>query len=162
MTARFLYARFPTAEQRAAVDWLHTVAEVASGYAGSATVRMPAVQPLPSGPVVAWRLVSDNRREIARGCRLFASERDAHADITPLLREVRSLVVHAAPGPRIRSTGWFVTRDGELAMMGARRYENRSTALNAGALALRLLAQLADAAAAGEDPVEPATPEYAV
>jgi hypothetical protein len=75
---------------------------------------------------------------------------------------VPELVVPAAPGPRIRSTGWFVTRGGEVAMMGARRYENRSTALNAGALAIRLLGQLADAAAAGEDPVDRSTPEFAL
>jgi hypothetical protein len=160
--ARFLYAQFPGADQRAAVDWLRTVDEVVSGYAGSAVVRLPESGVPPVGPVLAWRLVSDNRREIARGCRLFASERDARADIIPLLRGVSELVVHAAPGPRIRSTGWFVTRGGQVVMMGARRYENRSTALNAGALAIRLLGQLADAAAAGEDPVDRSAPEFAL
>ncbi len=154
MSARFFFARFTSAQQRAAVDWLRAVNELAPRHVGATTMSAASSVLPPDGSVVAWRMVSDNRREIARSCRLFASERDARADISPLFHGASELIVHASPAPRLRSTGWFVTLGPDVRMISARRYESRVTALNAGALAVRLLTTIATAAAEGEDPIE--------
>lgn len=160
MSARFLYARFPADDPKAAVDWMRTVDEFALGFAAAPTERRPH----PVGPVLSWRLVSDNRREIARGCRLFPGERQVQADIDRLLRAVDELEVHAAPAPRLRNHGWFVTRADAMVMMGARRYEKRSAAEQAAALTIRALRELAElAGAAGTTaPTDPAGPTSAL
>lgn len=159
MPARFLYARFPADDPRAAADWMRTVDELAIGFAAAPIERRAQ----PAGPVLSWRLVSENRREIARGCRLFPGERQVQADIDRLLRGVDELEVHAAPAPRLRSHGWFVTRAGAIVMMGARRYEKRSAAEQSAALTIRALRELAALAgiAAGA-PVDPAGPTTAL
>ncbi|WP_375384979.1 hypothetical protein [uncultured Microbacterium sp.] len=145
MTAHFLFARFHSPDQRAAVDWLRSAHDIVADHTG---VRAPQNDGPLTGPVLAWRLVSDNQREIARGCRLYPHERAALTDIGLLLKSQSEFEVRAATAARVRSTGWFVTRGEELVMMSARRYENRSAARKAGALALRLVGELA---AAGGD-----------
>ncbi|KAA9110988.1 hypothetical protein [Microbacterium rhizomatis] len=148
MTAHFLFARFHSPDQRAAVDWLRNAEDIVADHSG---VRAPESDRSLAGPVLAWRLVSDNQREIARGCRLYRHERAAMADIAALLQSQPELEVRAATAARVRSTGWFVTRADELVMMSARRYENRSAARKAGALALRLIGELAAAEDAPRD-----------
>lgn len=156
MPARFLYARFVSGTQKAAVDWNHTVEEFARVYTAGAHDRTFERSPLPAGPAVTWRLVSENRREIARACRLYTAEQQVRADIARLLRGLGELQVHSAPAPRLRSTGWFVTHDGVLVMMGARRYEKRSAAEQAAALALRAIGEIA--ALGSSDPGSAADP----
>lgn len=143
MPARFLYARFAAGNQKSALDWVRTVDELALVFAASTEAAPSHREQRTSDPLVTWRLVSENRREIARGCRLFRSEAPVHADILRLLRSVDELDVHTAPAPRLRSTGWFVTHGADLVMMGARRYEKRSAAEQAAALALRAVRELA-------------------
>ena len=123
MPARFLYARFVSGTQKAAVDWNHTVDEFARVYAGAAPERTVERVAMTPGPAVTWRLVSENRREIARACRLFTAEQHVRADIARLLRGIGALQVHTAPAPRLRSTGWFVTPvrgESRLILMTAR------------------------------------------
>lgn len=141
MSAQFVVARFPSVTHRAAVDWLRAVEDILSVHAGE-LVASVSTETL-TGPVAGWRLTSDNHREIARGALLFASERSARDHAVRLQENVAGLLVHAAVEPRLRTTGWFATYHGELVMVGARRYENRSVARNAGALAVRLIAAMA-------------------
>jgi hypothetical protein len=161
MSAHFLYARFPTSQHRTAIDWMRTAADVLALHAEH--VRVEASGGMHAGPVVGWRLMSDNHRELARSSELFPSEQDARAAAGRLLRRAADLVVHSAPEPRMRTTGWFATIDAELVMLHARRYENRSVARNAGQLAARLVAGLAAAARDGDaDDIERAAPEFAL
>lgn len=141
MPAHFLYARFPAASHRAALDWMRAVDDVVAEHP---SVQVAQPDDTHRGPVVGWRLVSENNREIARGCVLFSDERRARADSGVLMRAHEELVVHSAPAARARSTGWFATHGDVLVMTGARRYENRSAARNAGALAVRLIGTLAE------------------
>ncbi|MDQ1129045.1 hypothetical protein [Microbacterium sp. SORGH_AS_0888] len=141
MSAQFVVARFPSDTHRAAIDWLRAVDDIVSVHGGDLIVATRGEPP--SGAVAGWRLMSDNHREIARGAALFASERLAQAHAVRVRENVAGLAVHAAVEPRLRTTGWFATHDDELVMVGARRYENRSVARNAGALALRLIAAMA-------------------
>lgn len=151
MSARLLYAHFPAASHKSALEWMRVVAEIAAGHPGvgpfsSGQEPLPAVE-----PAVAWRLVSENRREIARGCRVFTDEAVARADLARVLRATATFEIHTNPAPRLRSTGWFVSARGSLVMMGARRYEKRSAAESAAALALRLMQELAVITAGGAD-----------
>ena len=157
MPARFLYARFVSGTQKAAVDWNHTVDEFARVYAGAAPERTVERVAMTPGPAVTWRLVSENRREIARACRLFTAEQHVRADIARLLRGIGALQVHTAPAPRLRSTGWFVTHEGALVMMGSRRYEKRSAAEQAAALAVRAITEIATTGMPGPDPAADST-----
>jgi len=160
MSAQLVYARFPSPAHRAARDWMRAVDDVCDNHGGDLSARPESAGP--AGPIAAWRLVSDNHREIARGCRFFATERLARADAAVLLRHAPDLAVHPSVEPRLRTTGWFVTLDRRLVMIGARRYENRSVARNAGALAVRLLAEMARDAADGAAGRERPAPEFAL
>lgn len=142
----FLYARFPTAQDRTAVEWMRVVDDVVMTFPALRTQRPDARH---TGPVLAWRLLSENNREIARGGVLFATEGLARADTDRLMRAHRDLIVHPAPALHIRGTGWFATLGDELVMMSARRYENRSAARGAGALAVRLVSEMADGKSTG-------------
>ncbi|MDF2492878.1 MAG: hypothetical protein K0Q58_1456 [Microbacterium sp.] len=107
--------------------------------------------------------MSDNHRELARSCGLYPSEAAARDAAAGLLRRAAEIVVHSAPEPRMRTTGWFATIDDELVMLHARRYENRSVARNAGLLAARLVSGIAvarDGDAGGD--LERAAPEFAL
>lgn len=151
MSARLLYAHFPAASHKTALEWMRVVAEIAAGHPGvgpfaSGQESLPAVE-----PAVAWRLVSENRREIARGCRVFTDEAVACADLAQVLRAASTFEIHTNPAPRLRSTGWFVSARGSLVMMGARRYEKRSAAESAAALAVRLMQELAATSSGGAD-----------
>lgn len=137
MPAHFLYARFPERSHRAAVDWLRAVADVLAMHGDSVRVT-DAAAPV-SGTVVGWRLLTENHRELGRSARLAASEAAARADVARLIGVAHRLNVRSDPEPGLRTTGWFVVLDEEIIMIGARRYENRSVARNAGALAVRLL-----------------------
>ena len=139
MAAHLLFACFPAPSDRAAREWMRAVDDVVASHEGELATSRDSGTP---EPAVGWRLMSDNHREIARACRFFASESRARADAAALLGRTADLVVHPWRQPRVRTTGWFVTLDRDLAMIGARRYENRSLARNAGALAVRLLDDL--------------------
>lgn len=158
MAAHFQLARFPSVQRRGAADWLRAVDDVLALH-GEDVVHRPA-SAVHGGAVVGWRLLSENHRELARGPRLTATERDARADVARVLRGAHALTVYAAPEPRLRTTGWFAVVDGELAFAGARRYENKSVARNAGALVVRLLREMA----ADIDPATQveAAPEFAL
>lgn len=137
MPAHFLYARFPARSHRAAVDWLRAVDDVLALHGESVRV---AGGPTPAdATVVGWRLLTENHRELGRSARLSASEAAARADVARLVGVAHRLSVRSDPEPGLRTTGWFVVLDEEIIMIGARRYENRSVARNAGALAVRLL-----------------------
>ncbi len=140
MPAHFLYARFPAAGHRAALDWMRAVDDAVAAHPA---VHVSHADERHAGPVVGWRLVSENNREIARGCVLHPNEQFARAETGALLRVHGELVVHAAPALRARSTGWLATYGDALVMTGARRYENRSAARSAGELAVRLLGAMA-------------------
>lgn len=151
MSARLLYAHFPAASHRSALEWMRVVAEIASGHPGVGPFAS-GQEPLPAlEPAVAWRLVSENRREIARGCRVFTDEGAGRIDLAQLLRAASTFEIHTSPAPRLRSTGWFVSARGSLVMMGARRYEKRSAAESAAALAVRLMQELAATASRGTE-----------
>lgn len=137
MPARFLYARFST--HAAAADWVRTAQEFALDLPGVTVPRTAS----PSPATIAWRLVSENRREIARGCSVHESDHRVQADIANLMACLDDLVIHTVSAPRLRSTGWCVSRHGGMVMMGARRYEKRLAAEHAAALTLRSLAELA-------------------
>lgn len=158
MSARLLYAHFPAATHKAALEWMRVAAEIAAGRPGVGPF-LTGQETLPAAaPAVAWRLVSENRREIARGCRLLPDERSARGDLARLLRRAPGFEIHTNPAPRLRSTGWFVSAGGALVMMGARRYEKRSAAESAAALAVRLMSELAVSGApvpAGAEPADP-------
>lgn len=158
MSARLLYAHFPAASHKAALEWMRVATEIAAGRPGVGPFLVGQQALSAAAPAVAWRLVSENRREIARGCRIFPDEPSARADLARLLRAAASFDVHTSPAPRLRSTGWFVSAGDVLVMMGARRYEKRSAAESAAALAVRLLQELAvsgDGALARESTVDP-------
>ncbi|UIN29609.1 hypothetical protein [Microbacterium binotii] len=137
MPAHFLYARFPERSHRSAVDWLRAVADVLAMHGDSVRVT-DAAAPV-AGTVVGWRLLTENHRELGRSAQLAASEAAARADVARLIGVAHRLNVRSDPEPGLRTTGWFVVLDEEIIMIGARRYENRSVARNAGALAVRLL-----------------------
>jgi hypothetical protein len=162
MPAHFLYARFPTLQHRTALDWMRTASEVLALHAER--VHLETIDPEHLGPVVGWRLMSDNHRELARSCGLYPSEQGAREAAGLLLTRASDVVVHSAPEPRMRTTGWFATIDDELVMLHARRYENRSVARNAGQLAARLVSGLASAARDGEPggELERVAPEFAL
>ncbi|MBZ4488650.1 hypothetical protein LQ938_05405 [Microbacterium sp. cx-55] len=162
MSAHFLYARFPTLQHRTALDWMRTASEVLALHAER--VHLHTIDAAHAGPVVGWRLMSDNHRELARSCGLYPSERGAHDAAGELLTRAADIIVHSAPEPRVRTTGWFATVDDELVMLHARRYENRSVARNAGQLAARLVSAMAVTAregATGGD-LERSAPEFAL
>ncbi|MBN9177888.1 MAG: hypothetical protein J0I43_11030 [Microbacterium sp.] len=147
MSARILYAHFAAANHTAAADWLRTVREMAAGQ-GSQDIFWTAQTELArTQAAVSWRLVSENRREISRASVLHSDERAVAADVAQLLRRAHELQVHTSPAPRLRSTGWFVSHGTEIVMIGARRYEKRSTAESAALLAMRLVRELAETAA---------------
>ncbi len=161
MSAHFLYARFPTAQHRTALDWMRAADDVIALHAER--VRAEPVDASHHGPVVGWRLMSDNHRELARSCGLFPGETLARADAGRLLRRAADVAVHSAPEPRMRTTGWFATIDDELVMLHARRYENRSVARNAGLLAARLVLALGEVERRGDaDDIERLAPEFAL
>jgi hypothetical protein len=162
MPAHFLYARFPTLQHRTALDWMRTASEVLALHAER--VHVTAIDTDHAGPVVGWRLMSDNHRELARSCGLYASEQDAREAAGLLLTRSADIVVHSAPEPRMRTTGWFATIENELVMLHARRYENRSVARNAGLLAARLVSGVAKAAQDGDPAgeIERVAPEFAL
>jgi len=143
MSARLLYARFPAAGHKVALEWMRVVAEIAGGAVTGTTFQTNQETLSASSPAMAWRLVSENRREIARGCRVFADTAAARADVAALLRMTDAFEIHTSPAPRLRSTGWFVSAGDHLVMMAARRYEKRSAAESAAELAVRLMRGLA-------------------
>lgn len=143
MSAHFLHARFGVDGHRAAADWLRTVEDLALDHDGLRAVRAPERVAFGAAPLLGWRLVSDNRREIARSCRLFTDEQALAANIRALVRDVEQLVVQTTHASRARGIGWFATCDGLLVMMGARRYEKRSGAENASELAMGALRAVA-------------------
>jgi hypothetical protein len=142
MSARFVYAFFPSASHRAVQHWMREVDDVRAVHGRD--MAAPDADLAPAGPVAAWRLVSDNHREIARACRFYPSESQAREDAAALRLRVHELSVHPSVEPRLRSSGWFATLDRRLVMMGARRYESRSVTRNAAALAVRLLTDAAE------------------
>ena len=158
MSARILYAQFSSASHHAAADWLRAVRDLSGGASGTPMFWTSQKELSRMAPAVSWRLVSENRREISRGSILFADESEVRADIAQLLRRARELEVHTSPAPRLRSTGWFVSHGSELVMIGARRYEKRSTAESAAALAVRRLIELADAGEFGSGLTDPSPP----
>ncbi|WP_243227247.1 hypothetical protein [Microbacterium sp. CIAB417] len=142
MPAHFLYARFPARSHRAAADWLRSIEDVLALHGD--TIRVAAGVRNTAGAVIGWRLLTENHRELGRSAWLAAAEDAARADVARIVRSADRLVVHSDPEPGMRTTGWFVVLDGELIMIGARRYENRSVARNAGQLAVRLLVAMND------------------
>ncbi len=155
MSAHFQHARFGAEGHRAAADWLRTVDELALDHDGLRAVRAPERVALGGAPLLGWRLVSDNRREIARSCRLFTDEETISAEIRGLVRDVEHLFVQTTRTPRVRGIGWFATREGVLVMMGARHYEKRSGAERASELAMRALRDVAELDRARRLPAEP-------
>jgi hypothetical protein len=155
MSARLLYAHFPAASHRSALEWMRVVAEIASGHPGVGPFAS-GQEPLPAlEPAVAWRLVSENRREIARGCRVFTDEGRAASIWRSLCarhRRSRSTPVRRP----VCAAPWFVSARGSLVMMGARRYEKRSAAESAAALAVRLMQELAATSSGGALEAQPA------
>ncbi|MBF4562961.1 hypothetical protein ITJ43_12545 [Microbacterium sp. VKM Ac-2870] len=118
------------------------MAEIAENSSLGTALRTNQERLTASAPALAWRLVSENRREIARGCRVFGDEASAKSDLKALLRMTDAFEIHTSPAPRLRSTGWFVSAGDQLLMMGARRYEKRSAAESAAELAVRLMRDL--------------------
>lgn len=140
MVAQVHYVRFPSTQDRVAQEWLRATQLIIES--GASAVVTPSTERGRAGSVVGWRLVSDNHREIARGSRLHPSERAAGFDAATLARRAAELVVHAARQHQTRTSRWFATLDEEIVLVGSRAYENRVTARNAGALAVRSLAAI--------------------
>jgi hypothetical protein len=139
--ARFAYARFDSARERGASDWVLTVRELAGRFATDGGVAAP-----PDGPVTGWRLLSENNRELARGCRFAVDPEAARALAASVAALADELEVLLVADERMRGHAWCATHEGLPVAMGARRYENRATARAAGELCVRLL----PAAAAAE------------
>ncbi len=140
MAAQVHYVRFPSTHDRVAIDWVRATQLIVDS--GTTVVVTPPADRGGAGAVVGWRLVSDNHREIARGSRLHPSERAAGFEAATLARAAQELVVHAARQHMTRTSRWFATLDNLVVLVGSRAYENRVTARNAGALAVRSLAAL--------------------
>ncbi len=140
MPARLLYARFAAAGDATALAWLRAAAET---MADASRERFADQARLPMNePAVGWRLVSENRRDVARSCRLFPDDEAACDHVVTLLRSPMPIETHLLPLRRLRDTGWFASLGDEPVMMCARRYDKRSTAESAAELAVRLLRSL--------------------
>jgi hypothetical protein len=137
MPAHFLYARFPARSHRPAADWMRAVDDAAAMHRDR--YRVAPCEGGPGDAVSGWRLLTENHRELGRGTRFAVSEAAIRDDIHRIVRAADGLIVWATPETGLRTTGWFAVLDDEIVMIGARRYENRSVARNAGALAVRLL-----------------------
>lgn len=137
MPAHFLYARFPARSHRSAADWMRAVDDAVAMHGDR--YRVARFEEGVGEAVSGWRLLTENHRELGRGTRFAASEAVIREDIRRIVRAADQLIVSASPETGLRTTGWFAVLEDEIVMIGARRYENRSVARNAGALAVRLL-----------------------
>lgn len=160
MAAQVHYVRFASTQDRVAQEWLRATQLIVES--GTSALVTPPPDRGRAGSVVGWRLVSENHREIARGSRLHPSDRAAGFDAATLARRATELIVHAARQHQTRTSRWFAVLDDDIVLVGSRAYENRVTARNAGALAVRSLAILgagADMLSMGQVPPEgePAT-----
>lgn len=130
---------FASVQDAGAREWQRAARALLDSIPSSATSPTATE---PTGPVCGWRLVSDNHRDIARSPAFSANEESARREAARIARRASSLVLRVAPVPLVRSTQWFATLDDEFVLVGSRGYENRATARNAGALAIRSLAIL--------------------
>lgn len=137
MTAQLVYTHFASGRDRAVLEWMLRSVDVLSVVAPD----LPVPQPTDPGAIVGWRLISENNRELARSCGFQPDEAAARAQTDLIARAVGRLDPLVVSVPRQRGTGWCLALDGVPVAMSARRYENRSTARAAAALALRLFAQ---------------------
>jgi hypothetical protein len=136
--AHFMFAHFPTAAARPAVDWREASREIA---------RSLGIDHIPptagDAGVVGWRLITENNRELARSFGLFRNEVDARRDAARMRSCAAQFELHVVVTAQLRGAGWCASLDESPLVVGARRYENRSAARGAAELATRLLASAA-------------------
>lgn len=71
-------------------------------------------------PLVVWRLISGNHRELARGVGLFPSYEAAAAHATTVQRAATELAITFVQGRPSREFGWYASlRDRPVLMAGA-------------------------------------------
>ncbi len=136
MAGQLVYAHFSSPRDRGASEWMLRSIDVLTVVAPG----MSLPDPLGQDPLVGWRLVGHNNRELARSCGFHADEPAARAETAALIGARERLVATLVAVPRQRGVGWcFLLEDAPLAM-SARRYENRATARSSAALVLGILA----------------------
>jgi len=149
MPARLAYVRFCMAEEARARAWKRAASEITRALpdvpwnAGEPAAADEASRS--PGGVVGWRLLSDNRRDVARSGILFRDEDTARAHVAALARRWSVVQTHVFSFSVRGGAGWCARVGGDLEMMCARRYERRSAAESAAEVAHRLLQTLDDA-----------------
>jgi len=146
MPARLAFVRFCVTDEARVRAWMRAASEI--------TRALPDVpwtpgelgdRSTPGGSAVGWRLLSENRRDVARSGVLFPDEEAARAHIATLARRWSAVQTHVFSFSARGGAGWCARIGGDLEMMCARRYERRSAAESAAEVAHRLLRTWEDA-----------------
>lgn len=111
----------------------------------------PSELPLPRGavrpPVVRWRLIAGNRRELGRSAQLFIDVTEGQASLRGLLAALDALHPRFDVEAATQRWRWQLQRDGETVVVSTRGYSRRVECQ------ISLQQFLALAPAAGIDPV---------
>ncbi|WP_424022841.1 hypothetical protein [Microbacterium sp.] len=139
--AHFVVVGYASSGERALGEWLASSALVEGIH--SAVPPDPAANAVSASsstrPVVGWRMIASNGRELARSVGVFRSERDAEHHVRLVQASGAELEFHPVAARSPRGVGWCATAEGRPLLMSARWYESRVVARNAAALTRRTL-----------------------
>ena len=171
--AHFVLVGYASSRERSLAGWLACSELVEGIHSGVSTQAHAREASSPStGPVVGWRMIASNGRELARSVGVFRSERDAEHHVLLVQTAGADLEFHPVAARSPRGAGWCATAEGRPLLMSARWYESRVVARNAAALTRRTLTEglaaplehgmtlrvrSVHSSAVQERPVEPAT-----
>ncbi|WP_157769006.1 hypothetical protein [Pseudarthrobacter sulfonivorans] len=91
-------------------------------------VRLPAIHQLVrrmdhfNQPLVVWRLISGNHRELGRGVGLFPSYAVAAANATAAQKAAQDLTITFVQNQQARDYGWYVSLRGRPVLMASAWY----------------------------------------
>lgn len=136
--AHFVLVGYSSAREESLGEWLAASALV-EGIHTSAAREISRGELSPAGPVVGWRMIASNGRELARSVGVFGSEEEAEHSLSVMRAAAALLELHPVAARSPRRVGWCGTAEGLPLLMSARWYESRAVARNAGDLTLRTL-----------------------
>ncbi len=137
--AHFVFVGYASAGEGALSEWLASSALVEGIHSAVPPEPAAALALHSTQPVVGWRMIASNGRELARSVGVFPSERDAEHHLLLVQASGADLEFHPVAARSPRGVAWCATARGRPLLMSARWYESRVVARNAAALTRRTL-----------------------
>ena len=137
-TAHFVFVGYASFQEVSLGEWL-ALSDLVLGIHSAVPVAPEGLAPPSMQPVIGWRMIAANGRELARSVGVFTSERDAEHHVLLVQASAAELEFHPVAARSPRGVGWCATAVGRPLLMSARWYESRIVARNAAALTRRTL-----------------------